>query len=79
MEILYPHSEIEPMEDIDEICSLLNDTFPCSQLTITYPLLDTVTPVKRESVLYYTDGKEKVIKLNDFNDSTLIPFGSIET
>ena len=64
-EIFDPHSQIEPMEDIDEICSLLNETFPSSQLTITSPLLDTVTPAKRESVLSGADGKGKIIKLND--------------
>ena len=56
-EIFDPHSQIEPFEDIDKICSLLNDTFPSSQLTMTSPLLDTVTPAKRESVLFDTDGK----------------------
>ena len=71
-EIFDPHSQIEPMEGIDEICSLLNDTFPSSQLTITSPLLDTVTPAKRESVLSGADGKGKIIKLNEFNDNTLI-------
>ena len=50
-EIFNPHSQIESMEDIDEICSLLNDTFPSSQIAITSPLLDIVTPAKRESVL----------------------------
>ena len=69
-EIFYPHSQIERMEDIDEICALLNDTFPNSQLTMTSPLLDTVTPAKRESVLSDTDGKGKVIKLNEFNNNT---------
>ena len=67
------------MEDIDEICSLLNDTFPSSQIAITSALLDIVTPAKRESVLSDTDGKGKVIKLNEFNDNTLIPLESIET
>ena len=67
------------MEDIGEICSLLNDTFPSSQLTMTSPLLDTVTPAKRESVLSDTDGKGKVIKLNVFNDNTPIPLEAIET
>ena len=78
-EIFDPHSQIEPMEDIDEICSLLNDTFPSSQLTMTSPLFDTVTPAKREFVLSDTDGKGEVIKLNEFNDNTLIPLESIET
>ena len=27
-ELFYLHSQIEPMEDIDEICSRLDDTFP---------------------------------------------------
>ena len=71
-EIFDPHSQIEPMEDIDEICSLLNETFPSSQLTITSPLLDTVTSAKRESVLSGADGKGTIIKLNEFNDNTLI-------
>ena len=78
-EIFDPHSQIEPMEDIDEICSLLNDTFPSSQLTITSPLLDTVTPAKRESVLSGADGKGKIIKLNEFNDNTLIPLEPTDT
>ena len=73
-EIFDSHSQIEPIEeDIDEICSLLNDTFPSSQLTVTSPLLDTAAPAKRESVLSDSDGKSKVIKLNEFNDNTLIP------
>ena len=55
-ETFNPHFQIELMEDIDEICSLLSDTFPSSQLTITSPLLDTVTPAKRESVLSGGDG-----------------------
>ena len=77
-EIFDPHSQIEPIEeDIDEICSLLNDTFPSSQLTVTSPLLDTAAPAKRESVLSDSDGKSKVIKLNEFNDNTLIPLESI--
>ena len=67
------------MEDIDEICSLLNETFPSSQLTITSPLLDTVTPAKRESVLSGADGKGKIIKLNEFNDNTLIPLEPTDT
>ena len=67
-EIFDPHSQIEPMEDIDEICSLLNETFPSSQLTITSPQLDKVTPANRESVLSDADGKGKIIKLNEFND-----------
>ena len=78
-EIFDPHSQIEPMEDIDEICSLLNDTIPSSQLTITSPLLDTVTPAKRESVLSGADGKKKIIKLNEFNDNTLIPLEPTDT
>ena len=77
-EIFDPHSQIEPIEeDIDEICSLLNDTFPSSQLTVTSPLLDTAAPAKRESVLSDSDGKSKVIKLNEFNNNTLIPLESI--
>ena len=67
------------MEDIDEICSLLNETFPSSQLTITSPLLDTVTPAERESVLSGPDGKGKIIKLNEFNDNTLIPLEPTDT
>ena len=65
-EIFDPHSQIEPIDYIDEICSLLNDTFPSSQL-----------PAKRESVLSDSNGKSKVIKLNEFNDNTLIPLESI--
>ena len=38
-EIFDAHSQIEPMEEIDEI----NDN-PSSPLTITSPMLDTVTP-----------------------------------
>ena len=53
------------MEDIDKICSLLNDTFPSSQLTITSTLLDSVTPAKRESVLSGADEKGKIIKPNE--------------
>ena len=56
-EIFDPHSQIEPMEEIDEICSLLNDTFPSSQLSMTSPL----APAKRESVLTDSDGKSKII------------------
>ena len=67
------------MEDIDEICSLLNETFLSSQLTITSPLLDTVTSAKRESVLSGADGKWKIIKLNEFNDNTLIPLEPTDT
>ena len=78
-EIFDPHSLIKPMEDIDEICSLLNDTFPSSQLNITSPLLDTVTPAKRESVLSGADGKGKIIKLNEFNDNTLYPLEPTDT
>ena len=78
-EIFDPNSQIEPMEDIDEICSLLNETFPSSQLTITSPLLDMVTPAKRESVLSGADGKGKIIKLNEFNDNTLIPLEPTDT
>ena len=65
--------------DIDEICSLFNDTFPSSQLTITSPLLDTVTAAKRESVLSGADGKGKIIKLNEFNDNTVIPLEPTDT
>ena len=68
-----PHSQIEHMEDIDEICSTLNKTFPSSQLTMTSPLFDLVTPAKRECVLSGADGKGKIIKLNKLNDNTLIP------
>ena len=78
-EIFDPHSQIEPMEDIDQICSLLNETFPSSQLIMTSPLLDTVTTAKRESVLSAADGKWKIIKLNKFNDNTLIPLEPTET
>ena len=78
-EIFDPHSQIEPIEDIDEICSLLNDTFPSSQLTITSPLLYTLTPAKRDSVLSGADGKGKIIKLNEFNDNTLIPLQPTDT
>ena len=78
-EIFDPHSQFEPMEDIAEICSLLNDTFPSSQLNIKSPLLDTVSSAKRESVLSDADGTGKIIKLSEFNDNTLIPFGPTDT
>ena len=78
-ELFDPHSQIEPMEDIDEICSLLNDTFPNSQLTITSPLLVSVTPAKRESVVSGADGKRKITKLNEFNDNTFIPLEPTDT
>ena len=45
LEILDSHSQIEPMENIYEICSLLNETFP--------------TNAKRESVLLALMGKGK--------------------
>ena len=77
-EIFDPHSQIEPMEHIGEICSLLNDTFPSSQLTITSPLLNTVTPAK-ENLCYLILMEKVVIKLNEFNDNILIPLESIET
>ena len=34
-------------------------------------------PAKRESVLSDSDGKNNVIKLNEFNNNTLIPLESI--
>ena len=46
---------------------------------MTSPLLDTVTTAKRESVLSAADGKWKIIKLNKFNDNTLIPLEPTET
>ena len=67
------------MEDIDEICSLLNEIFPSSQLTITSPLLDTVSLANAESVLFSADGKGKISKLNEFNENTLVPLEPTDT
>ena len=61
-EIFDAHSQIEPMEEIDEICSLLNDNFPSSPLTITSPMLDTVTP----AMAYYI-----IIRLDESSISSL--------
>ena len=58
-------------EDIDEICSLLNDTFPSSQSTMT-PLLEAIAPAK------ISDGKGKIIKLHEYNDNTVIPLEAID-
>ena len=43
------------------------------------PLFDTVTPDKREFVLSGSDGKGKIIKINEFNDNTLIPLEPTDT
>ena len=67
------------MKDIDEICPLLNETFPTSQPTMTSPLLDAVTPAKRESVLSGVDGRGKIIKLNEFIDNTPISLEPTDT
>ena len=45
---------------------------------MTSPLLDTVTPAKRESMLSGADGKGTIIKLNEFNDNSLIPLEPID-
>ena len=51
-------------------CSLLNDTFPSSQ--------STMTPATRQSVPSISDGKGKIIKLHEFNDNTIIPLEVID-
>ena len=76
-EVFESHSHIEPTEDIDEICSLLYDTSPSSQSTMT-PLLEAIVPAKRQSVPSISDGKGKIIKLHEFNDNTTIPLEVID-
>ena len=76
-EVFESHSQIEPIEDIDEICSLLNETFPSSQLTMT-PLPEAIAPAKRESVQYIYDGKGKIIKLYEFNANTISPLEVVD-
>ena len=71
-EVFESHSQIEPVEYIDEICSLLNDTFPSSQLTMT-PLTEAIAPAKRDSVPNISDGRGKIIKLHEFNADTISP------
>ena len=78
-EIFQSHYHIEPIEDIDEICSLLNDTFPSSQLTMRSPLQEVIAPAKREFGLNISDGKGKRIKLHEFSDNTIIPLEVIDT
>ena len=51
-EVFESHSQIEPIEDIDEICYLLNETFRSSQLTMT-PLPEAIAPAKREFAQIY--------------------------
>ena len=76
-EVFESHSQIEPIEDIDEICSLLNETFPSSQLTITL-LPEAIAPAKRESVPNISDSKGKIIKLHEFNANTISPLGVVD-
>ena len=76
-EVFESHSQIEPIEDIDEICSLLNETFPSSQLTMT-PLPEAIAPAKRESVPNISDGKGKIIKLYEFNANTISPLEVVD-
>ena len=57
-EVFESHSQIEPIEDIDEICYLLNETFPSSQLTMT-PLPEDIAHAKREFAQIYLMAKVK--------------------
>lgn len=57
----------------------MNETFPSFKLTISSPLLDAVTPAKRDLLYLGADGKGKIIRLNEFNDNTLIPLKLTDT
>ena len=36
-----------PVKAIDDLCSLLNETFPSSQMELNSPLCDIIAPMKR--------------------------------
>ena len=65
-------------ESIDDICSLLNETFPSSQMEFTSPLCDFLAFLKRVSDTNES-GKCKVIKLHKFNDTTVFPLEVTES
>ena len=70
--------QTSPVESIGDLCSLLNETFPSSQMELTSPLCDVIAPIKRVSYPSIS-GKGKVIKLQELNDSTVTPLDVIDS
>ena len=66
-------SDFSQGEDLDELCSLLNETFSSSQLTSPiHP------PIKRDCIPLESEPKSKLIILCDFNSETVLPLEIID-
>ena len=71
------HSPSMSKEDIDELCSPLDDTFS-SQLTS--PVHYAIAPVKRQAgkIPIDSEPKKKINKLDEFNTETFFPHNGNE-
>ena len=78
-EVFQSHHDTDdfPKEDIDELCSLLDDTFS-SQLTS--PVHSAIAPVKREAdkIPIDSEPKKKINKLDELNIETFFPHNDNE-